>query len=550
MATVHFGRLQGAAGFARSVAIKRLHPQYAKDPDFVGMFLDEARLAARIAHPNVVPTLDVVAQGDELLLVMEYVRGSSLSRLLRTLTQKGERMPPHIAAAIAAGVLRGLHAAHEAKSETGEKLEIVHRDVSPQNILVGTDGIARVLDFGVAKAAGRVQTTREGQLKGKLAYMAPEQITTGAVTRKTDVYAAAVVLWEMLTGRRLFRADNEAKLLALVLDSEVFPPTALVDNLPEGFDPVVLRGLDRDPAKRYATAREMAIDVEAVVGIAPSTEVGEWVELVAADELRERANRIEEIERSVQGSSPGIVSHAWPINPALVGARRVDEPSTVQHGRAATALPPLPVPRPPPIHSSRPPAPTSLRPVSNVSQVSNLSTPSPEPPPRSRKGSAAIIALAFVACAVGGTFVGIHMSSRAGDGKPAGASAATTVATNAPPVVVPPTPATAEVKGPEPAVTAAPSAPVVSGVASVTGKPAYPFVGAAPVGARPGFPQQPMQPQLYPRSGLPVAHPPGYVPPAMGAPAAPRPTAVASDCNPPYTTDEKGHIHFKPACVN
>src|SRR5579864_4264727 len=165
-------------------------------------------------------------------------------------------MPVRIVASVLAGALRGLHAAHEAKSEVGDPLEIVHRDVSPQNVLVGTDGIPRVLDFGVAKAAGRVQTTREGQLKGKLAYMAPEQITTGSVTRKTDVYAAAVVLWEMLTGRRLFRADNEAKLLSLVLDSEVQLPSKLVEGLDEGFDRVVARGLDRDPAKRYATARE------------------------------------------------------------------------------------------------------------------------------------------------------------------------------------------------------------------------------------------------------------------------------------------------------
>src|SRR3981081_523246 len=119
MATVHFGRLRGAGGFARSVAIKRLHPQFAKDPDFVSMFVDEARLAARIAHPNVVPTLDVVSQGDELLLVMEYVPGASLSRFLRARAQKGERTPPRIAASILSGVLHGLHAAHEARSETG-----------------------------------------------------------------------------------------------------------------------------------------------------------------------------------------------------------------------------------------------------------------------------------------------------------------------------------------------------------------------------------------------------------------------------------------------
>ena len=415
MATVHFGRLQGAAGFARSVAIKRLHPQYAKDPDFVGMFLDEARLAARIAHPNVVPTLDIVSQGDELLLVMEYVRGSSLSRLLRTLTQKGERMPTRIASSIIAGALRGLHAAHEAKSEAGERLEIVHRDVSPQNVLVGTDGIARVLDFGVAKAAGRVQTTREGQLKGKLAYMAPEQITTGSVTRKTDVYAAGVVLWEMLTGRRLFRADNEAKLLALVLDSEVVPPSTLVEGLPSGFDQVVMKGLDRDPAKRYATAREMAIDVEAVVGIEPPTEVGEWVEIVAADELRERANRIEEIERSVIGSSPSGVSHAWSDPaPAPAASKRPDEPSTVQHGGRAAALPPVPRPPklPPSLTGSLPvksPTPPSLRPETPVSQVSNLAVAHTDAPRGSRKKPAGIIvAAALAAGAVGATLMALR----------------------------------------------------------------------------------------------------------------------------------------------
>src|ERR1019366_2190828 len=199
MATVHFGRLTGVAGFARSVAIKRLHPQYARDPDFVKMFLDEARLAARITHPNVVATLDVVSEGEDLLLVMDYVRGVSLSQLSRIMRARGERIPPLIVSGVIAGVLHGLHAAHEAKSETGQRLDIVHRDVSPQNCLVGTDGVARVLDFGVAKAAGRLQTTRDGQLKGKLSYMAPEQIHGATVTRRTDIYAASVVLWETLT---------------------------------------------------------------------------------------------------------------------------------------------------------------------------------------------------------------------------------------------------------------------------------------------------------------------------------------------------------------
>jgi serine/threonine protein kinase len=533
MATVHFGRLQGAAGFARSVAIKRLHPQYAKDPDFVAMFLDEARLAARIAHPNVVPTLDVVAQGDELLLVMEYVRGSALSRLLRTLTQRGERMPPRIVAAILAGVLRGLHAAHEAKNEIGEALEIVHRDVSPQNVLVGTDGIPRVLDFGVAKAAGRVQTTREGQLKGKLAYMAPEQITTGIVTRKTDVYAAAVVLWEMLTGRRLFRADNEAKLLSLVLDSEVEPPSRLVEGLPHGFDRVVMRGLSRDAAKRYPTARDMAIDVEAVVGIAASTEVGEWVEVVAAEELRERANRIEEIERSVQGSSPNAVAHPWPAGSgtSTIG-RRVDEPSTVQHGgrgAGATALP-----RELSSRALKPP-PLPERPVSQVSQVSHLSVTHTDPPKPSRKRPAGLIIAGGVAvCAIGVTVFALRASHLRTDPVAVSSSASS--------------PARA-------AGSARVTAPTETAAATVAAATAPPLVAAAPPAAAPTPATISLDdlataaPVKAPPRPAPAYVPPPYTPPPAAQP--PRRTGPgAADCTPPYTTDNKGHIHFKPACVN
>ena len=193
MASVHLGRLMGPVGFARTVAIKRLHETFAHDPEFVAMFLDEARLAARIRHPNVVPTLDVVAEQQELLLVMEFVAGESLSLLLKNARARDVPPPIPVLVDVMIGVLHGLHAAHEAKSEKGEPLDIVHRDVSPQNILVGTDGVARVLDFGVAKAVGRAKHTREGQLKGKMQYMPPEQITGKSVTRSVDIYAASVV---------------------------------------------------------------------------------------------------------------------------------------------------------------------------------------------------------------------------------------------------------------------------------------------------------------------------------------------------------------------
>jgi serine/threonine-protein kinase len=196
---------------------------------------------------------------------MDYVQGESLSRLIRAARERGERIPPRFVSAIMSGALHGLHAAHEAKNERGEPLRIVHRDISPQNVLVGSDGVARVLDFGVAKAAGRMQTTREGQLKGKLAYMAPEQIG-GQVTRQTDVYAAGIVLWEALTSTRLFSGDNEGQILSKVLSGAIAPPSSVARDLPPAVDDIVLRGLARETSQRYATAREFAIALERCLG--------------------------------------------------------------------------------------------------------------------------------------------------------------------------------------------------------------------------------------------------------------------------------------------
>jgi serine/threonine-protein kinase len=213
MATVHLGGMVGDGGFTRVVAIKRLHPHYARDPEFTAMLLDEGRLTARITHVHVVQTLDVVASGPDLFIVMEYVHGEPLNRLLRNVVRKGERIPPKIAAGIVAGVLRGLHAAHEARDAQGALLGVVHRDVSPQNVMVGVDGIARVLDFGIAKAKGRAHHTETGQIKGKFAYMPPEQLRAEALDRRADLYAAGVVLWESLVGARLFTGADQAPSL-------------------------------------------------------------------------------------------------------------------------------------------------------------------------------------------------------------------------------------------------------------------------------------------------------------------------------------------------
>jgi serine/threonine-protein kinase len=315
MASVHYGRMVGAAGFARTVAIKRLHPHLVEEPEFTSTLIDEARLAARIQHPNVVPTLDVVATGTELLVIMEHVRGESLSKLVRAMNARGRRVPLPIVSAIALGALQGLHAAHEATSDRGKPLGVVHRDVSPQNILVGIDGVARIIDFGVAKAAGRLQTTQEGVVKGKLGYMAPEQLEAVPVTRRADVYAMAVVLWEMLTGRRLFSADNDAKLVTQVLAGARVPPSHIVPELPAGVDALVMAGLAVDPEDRFGTALEMAEMLALVIPPALPTVVGAWVEDTASEALAQRGLLLAEIE-----SNSGIASvHPQSAKTAFLG---------------------------------------------------------------------------------------------------------------------------------------------------------------------------------------------------------------------------------------
>ena len=295
MATVHLGRLLGTAGFSRTVAIKRLHPQFAKDPEFVTMFLDEARLAVRIQHPNVAQTFDVVAESGELLIVMEYIHGETASRLLKALKAP---LAPDIAVSIVSGALHGLHAAHEAKSERGEPLGIVHRDVSPQNLIVGRDGVTRVLDFGIAKAAGRFHTTEDGKIKGKLAYMAPEQVRGEKVTRQTDVWAAGVVLWELLSGRRFARGDHPGQVVEQVLYGKPKKPSSIAAGVPAALDAIVLRALSRKPSERFATAKEMALALEAAHRPALASAVSAWVEEVAGGSLESRAQQLASVESS------------------------------------------------------------------------------------------------------------------------------------------------------------------------------------------------------------------------------------------------------------
>mgnify|MGYP001500085282 CR=1 FL=1 len=301
MATVYFGRQRGAFGFSRTVAIKSMHPQLAKDPAFRAMFIDEANLTARIKHPNVVPTLDIVASSTKLLIVMEYVEGVSLSVLLRAARAQNRKLPVPVVVAIVRDMLEGLHAAHELTDDAGAPLSVVHRDVSPQNLLVGVDGIARVVDFGVAKATGRSYQTQTGEIRGKVGYMAPEQMFGEAIDRRVDVYASGVVLWEALVTDRLFNAPTDAALILVVMQGTVTPPSlARGERLPEALDQLVRRALSRDPQSRFATAAEMLKELLAIATPASREEVAQVVRELAPVELALRASYLQQRSPSTE----------------------------------------------------------------------------------------------------------------------------------------------------------------------------------------------------------------------------------------------------------
>jgi len=256
MASVFLARRRGAAGFTRPVGIKVIHPHLVEGPGFVEMFIDEAKLAAKIQHPNVVHVEELGERDGVLFIAMEFVLGASLSQLLKTHARSGELLDPALVIWIAMQTLSGLHAAHEIKDAEGKLLGLVHRDVSPQNILLTADGNVKVIDFGIAKARGRQYKTETGSLKGKLRYMAPEQASSGELDRRTDCYALAIIIWEMLTLRRLFDAEDDFALIDQIRNPVVRPPSQLVPGVTKALDAVLLRALAPVPSDRYPSALE------------------------------------------------------------------------------------------------------------------------------------------------------------------------------------------------------------------------------------------------------------------------------------------------------
>ncbi len=329
MANVFLARARGPAGFQKWFAIKRVHDQLAKNRDFVNMFLDEARIAAAIQHPNVAHVFDLGEADGRYFLAMEYLHGEPLTSVATKCSVSMGRVPAGLAAYIVARAAEGLHHAHEAKDADGRPMNLVHRDVSPHNVFVTYDGQVKLTDFGVAKAAGRITHTETGVVKGKLPYASPEQLRGDPLDRRSDIFALGVVLWEIATGRRLFRASSDAETLHRIYSGYRLSPTSLVPGFPAELERIIDRALAHDVAKRYATAAELARDLDRFLATSSqpsgSAELASTMRQLFAAQIAEKDGILRRgRETPIEPDVPASIEIEVPEEPSRSQMRRTD----------------------------------------------------------------------------------------------------------------------------------------------------------------------------------------------------------------------------------
>ena len=341
MASVYLGRAIGTAGFERLVAVKVIHPHLANESEFVEMFLDEARIAAKIHHPNVCETLDLGEDEGLFFMVMEYVEGEALSSLSRQLRKGKDQLAVCCALQIAADACRGLDAAHALQNRDGSPLNLVHRDVSPHNLLVTMDGRVKVVDFGIMKAAGKRSNTLTGQLRGKLSYMSPEQARGEPVDRRSDLYAMGVILWELLAGARFYRGETDSEVLAQVSLGRRQDIADYRDDVPAGVVEILDRALAESRKDRYASAGEMLKDLRSAMRQLLDADDDDPREVLSGVMDRLFSGRIRYIQAAIQGQDDRDGSASRPVRAAndsktSVVAGRSLTPSSLVVGRTGT----------------------------------------------------------------------------------------------------------------------------------------------------------------------------------------------------------------------
>jgi serine/threonine-protein kinase len=328
MATVYLALYEGALGFEKVVALKKIHKHLARERQFVDMFFDEARIAAHIDHPFVCKVVDFGNAQDTYYIAMEYLVGEPLSEVYEAFQQHPELAAstelPRVVARVIADLAEGLHAAHEL-TDDGDPLNLVHRDVTPANLFVLYDGTVRVVDFGIAKVKNRISHTETGHVKGKYAYVSPEQLKMKPLDRRCDVWALGVVMWEMLTARRLFKRENPVDTIGAVTADEIPKPSSIRPDVPPALDKIVMRALSRRVAGRHHTARDLAVELDgwlATTGHAvPRAEVADWLQALFPG-AASRKRKLMELTRRGESAIP-IADRPVdaPANPMAVTAQ-------------------------------------------------------------------------------------------------------------------------------------------------------------------------------------------------------------------------------------
>ncbi|MGZ6079350.1 MAG: serine/threonine protein kinase [Myxococcaceae bacterium] len=309
MAEIFLARQEGLEGFEKTVVIKRIRPHLSKQKSFVAMFLDEARLAAQLNHPNIVQIHELGQVDDSYFIAMEYVFGRDMARIIPKAEKMGIAFPVVYALKIASSVCEGLHYAHQRADSWGNPLHIVHRDVTPENVFVSFDGTVKILDFGIAKARGQTGQTTVGEIKGKLSYMSPEQALGQPLDCRSDVFSLGVVLYEWLTGFRLFTGDSEVAVLRSVSEGKIYGPSYFKPDIPPAVEAVVMRALEKDREKRYPSAWEMQRDLDHLLGesdFRPSSmHLANFLKQLFSDELEAERARLTRASDTLVADGPG-----------------------------------------------------------------------------------------------------------------------------------------------------------------------------------------------------------------------------------------------------
>ncbi len=296
MAEIFLARQAGLEGFEKTIVIKRIRPHLGKQPSFVKMFLNEAKLAAQLDHPNIVQIYDLGKIADTYFIAMEYIFGRDMRRVIPKAESMGIPFPMVYALKIVSSVCEGLYYAHQKGDIYGNPLNIVHRDVTPENIFVSFDGTVKVLDFGIAKAANQIEQTRAGEIKGKLSYMSPEQVVGKALDARSDIFSLGVVLYEWITGFKLFTGENEVAILKSISEGKIYAPSYFKADIPEAVEHILMKALDKDREQRYQTAWEMQYDIDQFLSeyeFTPSNiHLSNFLKQLFSDELEEEKKRL------------------------------------------------------------------------------------------------------------------------------------------------------------------------------------------------------------------------------------------------------------------